>query len=605
MLDGTEENEWLTRLSLPSRMVFIVTKTLTPMLVLGSPKTAAARFVTQFGLGLAVPYDAGAARAQIDAIIAPERRRQFLDQARRVAPCFLLPDCGEWIWRSLEAKRALPTPFDDLYRRPGSPELVGDAGLTAEALDLAVQGLVPRLADEALHARYLPPTEPRQRADVRGVVLFLHDALGALGELPVRLRAIERLAMFVRNHRGVLVTWAELLEQAGQKEEAAVKARQALSLYYDDVYTQTLFVRCVGEVNFHADARDRFCPHPFENFEIYQDGSVFSCNCTQVPFPIGNAHTQTATEIWQSPAARAIRASILDGSFRFCSPMTCYKRWDLPKRAEHPARWERIQRLGVDGAQPPKHLNLSYDLSCNRSCPSCRNGPIMATHAERQKLEHVRDNIVLPLLADPVAESVYITGSGDAFGSPHFRGVLKQLCDPKYAHVQITLGTNGQLITERLWAELQPLHARFRDITISIDGATPATYERLRRGSTWEKLQRTMGIIASARRAKAIRRVMVNMVVQQENFHEMPELIRLCRGWAVDGIRFYRIRQWGNVVPGAFMASDIANPLHPRHNELLAQLADPIFGDPIVDHYDMYVLIRQAQELAGAHRAVA
>jgi hypothetical protein len=51
-LDGSEDNEWLTRLSLPSRMVFILTKTFTPMLVLGSPKTAAARFVEQFGLGL-------------------------------------------------------------------------------------------------------------------------------------------------------------------------------------------------------------------------------------------------------------------------------------------------------------------------------------------------------------------------------------------------------------------------------------------------------------------------------------------------------------------------------------------------------------------------
>jgi hypothetical protein len=53
------------------------------------------------------------------------------------------------------------------------------------------------------------------------------------------------------------------------------------------------------------------------------------------------------------------------------------------------------------------------------------------------------------------------------------------------------------------------------------------------------------------------------------------------------------------------MASDIANPLHPRHPELLAQLSDPIFADPIVDHYDMYVLIRQAQEMAGVARTAA
>ncbi len=602
-LDGTEDNEWLTRLSLPSRMVFILTKTLTPMLVLGSPKTAAARFVEQFGLGVSSNYDATEAREKIGEITDSARRAELTANARRVAPSFLMAAGGDWIWRSLAAKQALPTPFDHLFedRNDTARDAAATSAATADdafpsaSLDARLAEIVPKLSDFALHHDHLPADEPRQRADVRGCVLFLHEALAQLGSLAVRLLAVERLALLVKNHRGVLVTWAELLEQKGDLSEAAAKARQALSLYYDDVYTQTLFVRCVGEVNFHADAKDRFCPHPFENFEIYKDGSVFPCNCTQVPFPIGNAHTQTAEEIWKSPQARAIRESILDGSFRFCSPMTCWQRFDLPKRSEQPERFEQLKKIGVDGDQMPKHLNLSYDLSCNLSCPSCRNAPIMATQAERTKLEAVRDRVVLPLLENKNAETVYITGSGDAFGSAHFRGILKQLCDPKFAHVDITLGTNGQLITPRLWEEFQPLHARFRDITISIDGATPETYERLRRGSTWEKLLRTMTVLEQARRAKVIRRVMVNMVVQQQNFLEMRPLLELCKGWAVDGIRFYRIRQWGNVVPGAFMHSDVANPLHPKHADLMAELAHPAFADPIVDHYDMYELIRRAQ----------
>ena len=601
-LDGTEDNEWLTRLSLPSRMVFILTKTFTPMLVLGSEQTAAARFVRQFGLGLALNYEAAEVAGKIAALTDPASRPGFLANARRVATAFLFPGCGEWLWQSLAARLPLPTPFDSLYRTLGDtgPAEPGAGDMDGVAFDRALPALLAKLSDHALHDTFLPAEEPRQRLDIRGVVRFLQAELKPLGPVARRLLAIERLASFVKGHRGVLVVWAELLEESGDRPGAAAKARQALSLYYDDVYTQTLFVRCVGERNFHADASDRFCPHPFENFEIYKDGSVFSCNCTQVPFPIGNAHTQSKEEIWQSPVAKAIRGSILDGSFRFCSPMTCWQRFNLPKKSEQPERWAALQRIGVEGVQPPKHLNLSYDLSCNLSCPSCRNGQIMATHEERQKLERVRDRIVLPLLEDRTAESVYITGSGDAFGSPHFRSVLKVLCDPKYAHVAITLGTNGQLITPRLWEEFQPLHARFQDITISIDGATPATYERLRRGSTWEKLLRTMGVLEGARRTGVIRRIMVNMVVQEENFLEMRGLIALCQAWAVDGIRFYRIRQWGNVAPGTFMTSDVSNPLHARNAELMAELAHPDFTDPIVDHYDMYALILQAQATVRA-----
>ena len=602
-LDGTEDNEWLTRLSLPSRMVFILTKTLTPMLVLGSARTAAARFVNQFGLGVSSNYDAAEAQDKIAELTIPARRTTLMANARRVAPAFLLPGCGEWLWRSLAAKRPEPTPFDHLYQADVAPTPVAVGAMADEApaetqsFAQKLAAITPRLSDQKFLDGYLPPDEPRQRvgADLRGAVRFLHEALASFGELPVRLLAAERLALLVPNNRPVLVTWAELLEQSGDLPEAAAKARRALSLFYDDVYTQTLFVRCVGDVNYHADASDRFCPHPFENFEIYKDGGVFACNCTQVPFPIGNAHTQDAKTIWQSAPAQAIRASILDGSFRYCSPMTCYKRFNLPKRAEHPEEFARLQRIGVSGVETPKHLNLSYDLSCNLSCPSCRNGKVMATAEERLQLDHVRDAIVLPLLESKYAETVYITSSGDAFGSPHFRGVLKQLCDHKFEHVRITLGTNGQLITPRLWEEFKPLHPRFRDITISIDGATPESYERIRRGSTWEKLQVSMGILQNARRTDAISRLMVNMVVQEENFLEMRPLLELCKGWAVDGVRFYRIRQWGNVVPGAFMRSDVANPLHARHPELLAELAHPLFGDPIVDHYDMYELIQRAQ----------
>lgn len=605
-LDGTEENEWLTRLSLPSRMVFIVAKTQTPMLVLGNTKTAAAQFVNHFGLGASSNYDAREAQQKINEITAAGRRREILGHGRRVGACFLVPDCGEWIWRSLAARAPLPVAFDALYGPlMSASEADTNVPLTGESFCQRIESIVAKLGDDKLHDSYLPPDEPRNRVEVRGVVLFLHDTLREFGDLGKRLLAIERLALLAKNHRGVLVAWAELLEQAGDLIDAAAKARQALSLYYDDVYTQTLFVRCVGDPNFHADAKDRFCPHPFENFEIYKDGSVFSCNCTQVPFPIGNALTQSKEEIWQSPVARAVRESILDGSFRFCSPMTCWQRFNLPKRSEQPERFAELQRMGVDGLVPPKHLNLSYDLSCNLSCPSCRNGTIMATQTEREKLEQVRDQIVLPLLKNKVAESVYITGSGDAFGSPHFRGILKEICDPQYGHVEITLGTNGQLITPRLWEEFKPLHSRFRDITISIDGATPETYERLRRGSTWEKLLRTMGVLSQARRAGAIRRIMVNMVVQQQNFLEMRPLVALCQDWAVDGIRFYRIRQWGNVLAGSFMASDVANPLHPQHPEFLAELADPVFAQPIIDHYDLYGLIMEAQRRVRELHAVA
>lgn len=144
-LDGTETNEWLTRLSLPSRMVFIMGRTMTPMLVIGHPATAASQFVSRFGLGAVVPYDAADPREAIRPLLEAESRQGILANIRRCADQFVQPDAGEWIWRSLEAGRALPAPFINLYadatHTEPVPSLPSDAGPVVRPRTLNLQAI--------------------------------------------------------------------------------------------------------------------------------------------------------------------------------------------------------------------------------------------------------------------------------------------------------------------------------------------------------------------------------------------------------------------------------------------------------------------------------
>ena len=122
MLDGTEDNEWLTRLSLPSRIIYVLVKTLTPMLVFGHPDTAAGRFALRCGLGLCTSDAPREARDKIAAMADPLMREGFIRRAREIADGFVMPDAGEWIWRSLDAGRAQPGPFDEIFDTPvGAP----------------------------------------------------------------------------------------------------------------------------------------------------------------------------------------------------------------------------------------------------------------------------------------------------------------------------------------------------------------------------------------------------------------------------------------------------------------------------------------------------
>ncbi|MCR6654587.1 MAG: hypothetical protein NVV63_01975 [Opitutus sp.] len=108
MLDGTEKDEWLTRLSLPSRMVFILTQSFTPMLVLGHPDTAAARFVTSLGVGRCSSYHPDEAARAIAELMRADVRTECIQNAKTVTPAFVSPNYGEWVWASLEAGRPLP-----------------------------------------------------------------------------------------------------------------------------------------------------------------------------------------------------------------------------------------------------------------------------------------------------------------------------------------------------------------------------------------------------------------------------------------------------------------------------------------------------------------
>ncbi len=109
-LNGSEDNEWLTRLSLPSRIVFIL-QTQTPVLVLGSKHTCAGRHVAHLGIGRVASYqDPHAARTVRD-FTTYENRSRCMTNAARAADDFVMPESGSWIWRSLDSGVAQPAPF--------------------------------------------------------------------------------------------------------------------------------------------------------------------------------------------------------------------------------------------------------------------------------------------------------------------------------------------------------------------------------------------------------------------------------------------------------------------------------------------------------------
>jgi hypothetical protein len=112
-LDDRDLNQPISWLSLPSRIVTIVAASNTPIIVLGNPNTAAARFVERLEIGYCVNYDADRLRSVIDEIVQPSVQLKLRQNAARIAPLFINDRMDEWIWQSL----ALGRPIDDRFTK--------------------------------------------------------------------------------------------------------------------------------------------------------------------------------------------------------------------------------------------------------------------------------------------------------------------------------------------------------------------------------------------------------------------------------------------------------------------------------------------------------
>lgn len=323
--------------------------------------------------------------------------------------------------------------------------------------------------------------------------------------------------------------------------------------------------------------KTHFCPKPFTTLETTHQGLAYMCCPIWLPTPIGRLDADP-DEIWSGSTAEMIRQSIIDGSYRYCSRVHCSAITNRALMARESQEAQEILRSYAAPERkiaPPKHVVLSHDKSCNLSCPSCRATMVVLDKARQEKLDGLIERVIVPLLRG--AESVNITGSGDPFGSNHFRNLIKRITRAQdsevleFPHLKIDLHTNGQLWDERAWRELG-LSGRVRDAHISIDATTPETYAFVRRGGSFERLVKNLEFIRALRQSGEIRRLEFSMVVQSRNFREIPDFIALGAEYCADMVSFQMIRKRDLFSADEHKEAFIGSPDHPDYGEFVALL---------------------------------
>ncbi|HEX8139711.1 MAG TPA: FkbM family methyltransferase [Pyrinomonadaceae bacterium] len=118
-LDDTDDNVGIARLSLPTRIPFILASSHTPIIVIGNHRTASSRFVKRFQIGTVCDYEPGSYRSAVDYVTAPETQRLMRRNASRLAGAFAARGTAEWVWKSLEQGEPCEMKYEKLLGLPG------------------------------------------------------------------------------------------------------------------------------------------------------------------------------------------------------------------------------------------------------------------------------------------------------------------------------------------------------------------------------------------------------------------------------------------------------------------------------------------------------
>ncbi len=342
-----------------------------------------------------------------------------------------------------------------------------------------------------------------------------------------------------------------------------------------------------------ADAwlKDRFCPLPFDQIDTQENQTVHLCPAAWQPLPVGDLGDDPEAA-WNSANAQEIRRSILDGDFSHCSRLNCpqingrrlqSRETYLAPEPASPAR-ERYGKI-ISGRQirletPPFRATFSHDRSCNQSCPSCRTRDIVLGKYDTDRLNRLVSGEYARFLSS--ARRIVLARDGEPFASRHYLHFLETYCAGSERIRALTLQTSGLLLTEELWNRLD-LWGHVSSVRVSVDAATPETYERLRRGGRFSSLLPNLYFLGHLRRLQAIDEFRMDFVVQLDNYAEMPDFVRLSRQVGAGNVQFLRLRNWGTFTEQEFAGRDIGDPIHPDHDQLIQVLRDPVLSGPDVD----------------------
>ncbi len=289
------------------------------------------------------------------------------------------------------------------------------------------------------------------------------------------------------------------------------------------------------------------CPNKDRCVRIKSNGDVCTC-CIAYDSIYGNLFEQEFEEIWHSRRARIGRLALENRTYVNCDQGRCPFLINREPEAVSNEKQEKWQ-YEENHMDYPDSIAPEVDISCNLYCRSCRNEIFID---DNPYLRRYADLVVEKLVHLP--SRLLINTVGELFVSKSCKYILYH--EKTRKRKAISIYTNGTMLSPDVLDEVLQIYETI-ELSISIDAATKATYEKLRRNGKFDVLCRNLSYISKKRKENRVSYLQFNYVLQMENIEEMDAFIKFAKESGCDMITINGIEPWGHMTDDEYRKSSV------------------------------------------------
>ena len=323
---------------------------------------------------------------------------------------------------------------------------------------------------------------------------------------------------------------------------------------------------------FFKSKADIFCNAPFEQIMVFENGDILFC-CEPLwhkDSVLGNIHTQSFEEIWNSQNAQEIRRLAVKNKYPYCKNELCHLRISGDLIAKSFLSNKKVSYTPKMKTFP-RFVYLSPDYECNLRCITCRKDIFRYSDEEIEKRNSKIETIYLPILKD--AEIVMLNSSGEALASRHSRALIKAIVKT-YPNIKFSLLTNGLLCNKTNLQQLN-IEDKLSSVIVSINASTKETYEKFSPDSNFDTIMNNMSYLKELRFGKKLNAIIVSFVITSINYKEIPSFIKYA-DYNNFYVQFIHYVKWGNELRCLPEELSVFKSYHPEYKEYLKICRDYI-----------------------------